>query len=282
MTASNDWGNDPLGSARDDAPEPAHTSQGDPFSTSDTGNLDPSLNAPDPGQGLGSGASSTTFSDPSGSTDSDASGVKAKAEDVKSTAQDAASSAAEHGAEVASTAKEEAAQVVGEAKDKATDLLADARAQLDEQGRSQLQTLAAKLGDLGKELDGLIDGNPQSGTVTDLARQLSQRTNALSQRLQDREPTDVLEDVRTFARRRPGVFIGGALVAGVVAGRLARGAKKAQSSDSSTGTSTNLTGPAGGTGTATATPTFDAPPPPVTPPSAFDEAPLGQNTGGRQ
>lgn len=277
MTASNDWGNDPLGSTRTDTPaSPAHTSQGDPLSTSDTGNLDPSLNAPDAGQGLGSGSTTASGSDFSGSSDtgSDSSGVKAKAEDAKATAQDAASSAADHGADVASTAKDEAAQVAAEAKDKATDLLADARAQLDEQGRSQLQTLAAKLGDLGKELDGLVDGTPQSGAVTDLARQLSQRTNALSQRLQDREPADVLEDVRTFARNRPGVFIGGALVAGVVAGRLARGAKKAQSSDSSTS--------ATGTGTATVTPQFSATPTPTTPASTYDEAPLGQNTGGRQ
>jgi len=35
--------------------------------------------------------------------------------------------------------------------------------------------------------------------------------------------------VRGFARRKPGVFLGSALVAGVVAGRLTRGAKEAQS-----------------------------------------------------
>jgi hypothetical protein len=249
MTASNDWGTDPL-STRTDTPIPATTTQGDPFATSapGTGNLDPSLNAPD-----------------GGGSSSESPGVKAKAEDVKSTAQDAASSAADHGADVASTAKGEAQQVASEARDKATDLLADAKAQIDEQSRTQLKGLSSKLGDLSKELDGLAEGSSQQGTVTDLARQLSQRTNALSQRLADRDPQDVLEDVRSFARQRPGVFIGGALVAGLVAGRLARGAKKAQSSD---------TPPSQGT----AAPQFAA----AAPAGTYGEAPLGQNAEGRQ
>ncbi|MCW2770037.1 MAG: hypothetical protein JWR27_1470 [Aeromicrobium sp.] len=264
MTASNDRGTDPLGSARADTPIPATTTQGDPFANPapDTGNLDPSLNAPDGGGSLNA---------PHGGGSSDeSSGVKAKAEDVKSTAQDAASSAADHGADVASTAKDEARQVASEAKDKATDLLADAKAQIDEQSRTQLQGLSSKLGELSKELDGMVEGSSQQGAMTDLARQLSQRTNALGQRLANRDPQDVLEDVRSFARQRPGVFIGGALVAGLVAGRLARGAKKAQSSDTqSSGTSSSQ---------GTTAPDFAAPAPADT----YGEAPLGQYTGGRQ
>ena len=42
-----------------------------------------------------------------------------------------------------------------------------------------------------------------------------------------------MEEVRRFARRRPGAFLAGSLVAGVVAGRLTRGAKAAQDSTES-------------------------------------------------
>lgn len=148
--------------------------------------------------------------------------------DVKDRASDVASSAADHGGDVVDTAKDEAQQVVGEAKDKAADLLAEARTHVEDQSRTQLQGLSAKLQELGDELDSMVDGSDQQGTVTDLARQLSTRVNALSSHLADRNPQDVLEDARSFARQRPGTFIAGALVAGVVAGRLTRGAKKAQ------------------------------------------------------
>lgn len=40
----------------------------------------------------------------------------------------------------------------------------------------------------------------------------------------------MVDQVRGFARRRPGTFLLGALALGVVAGRLGRGAKDAQSS----------------------------------------------------
>jgi hypothetical protein len=43
--------------------------------------------------------------------------------------------------------------------------------------------------------------------------------------LQNREPADLLEEVRSYARRKPGTFLLGAALAGVVAGRLTSGIK---------------------------------------------------------
>ena len=45
--------------------------------------------------------------------------------------------------------------------------------------------------------------------------------------LQNREPADLLEEVRRFARRKPGVFLLGAAAAGVLAGRLTNGVRAA-------------------------------------------------------
>ena len=42
-------------------------------------------------------------------------------------------------------------------------------------------------------------------------------------KLQNREPAELLDEVRSFARRKPGLFLLGAAAAGVVAGRLTRG-----------------------------------------------------------
>jgi hypothetical protein len=219
-----------------------------------------------------------------GSTDTSADSSSSDTS-AKERAQEAASTAKEQGAEVAATAADEAKHLASEATAKASDLLADVRAQVDEQSRTQLNGLASKLGELGDELDGLIRGDGQTeGTVTDLARQLSDRTRALSNHLSEREPSDLVADVRSFARRRPGAFLVGAAAAGLLAGRLTRGAKKAN--DTSTTTSSATTG--------SATPTTTAPvttaPVTTTTTSTYAtdtsvigaEVPLGQNTGGPQ
>jgi hypothetical protein len=168
------------------------------------------------------------------------------AESAKDTAKDALSSASDHGSQLADTAKEEAADVVAEAKDKATDLLSDVKAQADEQSKTQLKNLATKIGELADELDDLVRGSETSGTVTGAAQQLADKTRQLSSHLDSRQPLDLLEDVRGFARRRPVAFLGGAAVAGVLAGRLTRGAKASQGSDASsaTGSAPTATAPA--------------------------------------
>lgn len=50
-------------------------------------------------------------------------------------------------------------------------------------------------------------------------------------RLDEREPSELLDELRRFARRRPGAFLLGAFAAGAVAGRVARGAKDADSGE---------------------------------------------------
>jgi hypothetical protein len=50
--------------------------------------------------------------------------------------------------------------------------------------------------------------------------------------LQNREPAQLLDDVRSFARRKPGLFLLGAAAAGVLAGRLTSGVKAAHSDTS--------------------------------------------------
>jgi hypothetical protein len=186
--------------------------------------------------------------------------------------------ASEHGAQLAGTAKDEAADVVAEAKEKATDLLGDVKSQADEQSKAQLKNLASKIGELADELDDLVRGSDASGTVSGVAQQLAGKTRELSSHLDSRQPLDLLEDVRGFARRRPVAFLGGAAVAGVLAGRLTRGAKAAQGSGA---TSSGATAPAPAT---TPPPTTSAPTGAFASPvgTSVDDVPPNQNTGGRQ
>jgi hypothetical protein len=95
---------------------------------------------------------------------------------------------------------------------------------------------------VGDDLENMAS-HSDGGTASGLVREAADRARALSSRLDGREPRELLDDVRGFARRRPGTFLLGALVAGVVAGRLTRGAK-----DSGSGTNPS-TGTSAGTGT---------------------------------
>jgi hypothetical protein len=58
--------------------------------------------------------------------------------------------------------------------------------------------------------------------AVDLAREVSERVRSFGSHLEGREPGQLLDEARDFARRRPGTFLLGALAAGVVAGRLFR------------------------------------------------------------
>ena len=151
-------------------------------------------------------------------------------------AQQTASTAADEGKKVAGTAKEEAQNVASEAQFQARSLLDDATTQVSEQSRAQRDRLVGTLHSVSQDLDKMASQADGSGVAADLVRQVSQRTRSLGDHLDGREPNEILDDVRQFARRRPGTFLLGALAAGVVAGRLARGAKAAK--DGSTATTT--------------------------------------------
>ena len=165
-------------------------------------------------------------------------------------AQSTASTAADEGRHVAGVAKEQAATVASEAADQARSVVSDAVGQvsstLKEQTGTQRDRLVETLSTFGDDLSSMADqGSP--GLATDVARQVADKARSLTSQL-EREPQELLEDVRRFARERPGTFLLGALAAGVVAGRLLRGAGDgiagAAATQSGTGTS-NGTGTAG-------------------------------------
>ena len=72
--------------------------------------------------------------------------------------------------------------------------------------------------------------NPGSGPLTDLVQQAASRGSDIASWLEDREPADVLDELRRFARRRPVMFLALCGLAGVVAGRITRGAVAANTS----------------------------------------------------
>ena len=153
-------------------------------------------------------------------------------------ARQAAGTAADEGKHVAEVAKGEAQQVASDVQAHARDLLGEARTEVQAQTRTQLDSLVGTLQGFAEDLEKMARGEgPGSGLANDVVQQVGDKARAFSSQLQDRDPSEILDQARDFARRKPGTFLLGALAAGVVAGRLARGAKDAQGS-SSTGMST--------------------------------------------
>jgi hypothetical protein len=158
---------------------------------------------------------------------------------AKDEARNVKDTAAQAGSQVASTATDQAKNVAQETQRQAKDLLDQGRAQLKDQTIAQQQKAATGLTSLAQELRSLADGTSQGapGPARDLLQQASGMVEGFADRLQNREPAELLDDVRSFARRKPGLFLLGAAAAGVLAGRLTSGVKAAHSSSSSSGTS---------------------------------------------
>ena len=151
-----------------------------------------------------------------------------KASDVKDTAKQEAGkvkeTAADAGRHVADTTKEEAKRVGAEAKHQARQLLDQSVGELKGQAKSQQQRAAGGVRTFGEDLRKMANGEGGgSGFAAQVANELSDRASTAAHWLEDREPADLLEELKRFARRRPGTFIAIAGVAGLVVGRLASG-----------------------------------------------------------
>jgi hypothetical protein len=152
-------------------------------------------------------------------------------------ARNVGQTAAQAGTQVASVATDQAKQVAQETQRQAKDLLDQGRAQLKDQTVAQQQKAGQGLSSLAQELRALADGTSQGapGPARDLLQQASSSVENFASMLQNREPAELLDEVRRFARRKPGLFLLGAAAAGVLAGRLTSGVKAAHSDTSSTG-----------------------------------------------
>ncbi len=194
----------------------------------------------------------------------DASGYDSGSTGSTDQAKQAASTAADQGKQVAGTAKDEALNVAGTATEQARNVVGEARQQVTTQLSDQATTGRDKLSEtlrtLGEDLQQMAQGQgPSQGMATDLAQEVSDRVRALGSHLESREPAQLLDDARDFARRRPGTFLVGALAAGVVAGRMFRAtadgaaaASLAESGGTATGAGADVThGPTYGTGVGT-------------------------------
>ncbi|WP_433344148.1 hypothetical protein [Micromonospora sp. CA-111912] len=141
---------------------------------------------------------------------------------VREQARQVGSEAAHAGDAVAQTAKEQGREVIGETKRQARNLYGEARDQLAGQTGEQQRRAAGGLRSLADEMRSMAQQGGQAGPVTELAHQAADRVNGVAGWLEERQPGDIVNEVKGYARRNPGTFLVGAAVLGVLAGRLTR------------------------------------------------------------
>lgn len=137
----------------------------------------------------------------------------------------------EAGGQVAGTAAERAKDVVSEAQWQGRDLLGQAQQQARDQAQAQQHKAAGRMRGLADELSVMAANGDQGSSATVLVREAAGSLHDAAAWLEQHKPEDLVEEVRRFARRRPGVFVFAAAMAGVAAGRLTRGTVAAQKDD---------------------------------------------------
>lgn len=123
---------------------------------------------------------------------------------------------------VAGVAGDEAGHVAHEATRAARGFFDETRMQVTEQASTQQRRAAEALRSAGDELSEMARGSQSDGMAVGFVRGLGRQTREAASWLEQREPADLVQEVRGFARRHTGAFIVAAMGLGIVAGRLTR------------------------------------------------------------
>ena len=168
------------------------------------------------------GTAGTTGTTGTTGTFAEQGGASTKKEAAKEEAANVAGQARGAAQNVAGTAKAEAANVASEVKTNTKDLLNQAKSGLTDQAGAQQQKAAEGIRTISSQLRSMADAPDQQGVASDLIRQAAERSESVASWLDNRDPGSLLNEVKSFARQRPGTFLLLAAGAGLLAGRLGR------------------------------------------------------------
>ena len=134
----------------------------------------------------------------------------------------------EAGQHVMSEMSDQVSNVAGTAKQQVDTLMGRAREEVTQQAEARGQQSISVVRSWGDHLQALVDGRPEgAGQLLDIVRDAQQRVQSYADSLERRGPRGFVDDVTSFARRRPAMFLFAAGFAGFAAGRLVRsGAQK--------------------------------------------------------
>jgi gas vesicle protein len=189
--------------------------------------------------------------------------------DIKERAGEALGAAKEGVGEVGEQVTDSVREVAAETGRQARDLLGEARSQMTQQAGEQHHKLVTSLRALADEMASMSQQSGQSGIATEFVTQAGDRVRSVADWLSDKQPGDVVAELRRFGRNRPGTFLVGAMLGGVVAGRMTRAVVASHTGNGAAQSGANEQ-PAAPT---TALPTASALPPASTPPASYPPPP---------
>ncbi|MFE4047771.1 hypothetical protein [Streptomyces sp. YIM B13518] len=159
-------------------------------------------------------------------TGSGSTGDKVKAETSATAGQ-----AKQAAGQVAGTAAEQARTVVGEARQQAGTVVEDLRTRAIDEADGQTKRAAGTLRRWANDFSGLAAHAENDSPARGLAARAGDKGMRAADYLERQGVEGLVADLQGFARRRPGAFLGGALLAGLAVGRLAKAAQTASRTD---------------------------------------------------
>ncbi|MFF5160086.1 hypothetical protein ACFY3N_28350 [Streptomyces sp. NPDC000348] len=155
-------------------------------------------------------------------TGSGSTGEKVKAETSATAGQ-----ARQAAGQVAGTAAEQARTVVGEARQQAGTVIEDLRGRAIDEADGQTKRAAGTLRQWANDFSDLAARAEGDSPARSLAARAGDKGQRAADYLERQGVEGLVADLQGFARRRPGAFLGGALLAGLAVGRLAKVTKTA-------------------------------------------------------
>ncbi|MGV9761763.1 hypothetical protein ACWDUC_39010 [Streptomyces tricolor] len=151
---------------------------------------------------------------------------------VKTETSATADQARQAAGQVASTAVQQAKEVVDEARQQAGSVVQELRSRAMDEAEGQTRRAAGVLRQWAQDLTELAENAPGDSPARSVATQMADRGHRAADYVDKQGVEGIVGDLQSFARRRPGLFLGGALLAGLAVGRLGKVAgKAAQSGD---------------------------------------------------
>lgn len=135
--------------------------------------------------------------------------------------------------QVAQTAVQEAQHVAQQAKGQVQSLLHEVAGDVTGQARDQQHRAAQGLHGLAGEFSQMAQNTDGSSMATGLVQQVADRMDGVADWLEVREPADLVDSVKRYARRNPGTFLAICGLVGLVGGRLTRGLRDDAAPDAS-------------------------------------------------
>jgi hypothetical protein len=166
-------------------------------------------------------------------TDGGAERVQRAGQAAKEQASATTGRAGQAAGEVGSTALDQAKAVTGEARRQTEHAVSGLRERVTHEMEDQARRAAGTVRQWADDLAALADNAPGESQARSLVAQAADGGHRAADYLDRHGVAGMTEDLKGFARRRPGAFLAGAALAGLAVGRMGKAGSKARSSQPS-------------------------------------------------